>query len=220
MPPGISTWQFNFRFDLDHDLSSRDSMDLLTKSGLKWEDHKVKGIDPLEFGEMMHSSGMVLNPEIRWLSFHSSYDFCYLLKIVRNRSLPQTEAEYFRLLRIFFPKFYDIKDMMLSCENLKGGLDQLGNDLSIIRVGTAHQAGSDSHLTAMTFFRLRDEFFHSKMGDGTFEGEHCGSLYGLNRYSMDWRAIRSEEADDEGTDVDELMAEEEDTYLGSCDRHA
>ena len=32
------------------------------------------------FGELMTMSGLVLTDDVRWVSFHSSYDFGYLVK--------------------------------------------------------------------------------------------------------------------------------------------
>jgi hypothetical protein len=34
------------------------------------------------FGELMMTSGLVLMDNVRWISFHSGYDFGYLLKLL------------------------------------------------------------------------------------------------------------------------------------------
>lgn len=54
-------------------------------------------------------TGIVLMDNITWLSFHSSYDFAYLLKLLTNKNLPQSENEFFSNLKLFFPKIYDVK---------------------------------------------------------------------------------------------------------------
>lgn len=45
---------------------------------------------------------------------NSGYDFGYLLKIVSCAALPPTEAEFFELLRIWFPCIWDIKARLSS----------------------------------------------------------------------------------------------------------
>lgn len=40
------------------------------------------GIDVFRFGEVLMTSGLVLMDEVRWISFHSGYDFGYLLKLL------------------------------------------------------------------------------------------------------------------------------------------
>lgn len=37
---------------------------------------------------------------MRWITFHSGYDFGYLLKVLTCQPLPQTEAEFFELLKV------------------------------------------------------------------------------------------------------------------------
>jgi len=37
------------------------------------------------------TSGLVLMDEVRWISFHSGYDFGYLLKVLTCAALPSDE---------------------------------------------------------------------------------------------------------------------------------
>jgi len=46
-----------------------------------------------------------------------------------------------------------------STAKLTGGLQEIANQLDVQRIGKRHQAGSDSLLTAQTFFKLRELFF-------------------------------------------------------------
>ncbi|KAG7273450.1 hypothetical protein CRUP_032698 [Coryphaenoides rupestris] len=69
-PPGTTTWQFNFKFNLTEDMYSQDSIDLLQNSGLQFKKHEEEGIDTLYFAELMMTSGLVLCDNVKWLSFH------------------------------------------------------------------------------------------------------------------------------------------------------
>uniref|UniRef100_A0A8D8E2H2 poly(A)-specific ribonuclease n=1 Tax=Culex pipiens TaxID=7175 RepID=A0A8D8E2H2_CULPI len=155
-PPGFSTWQFNFKFNLNEDMYAQDSIDLLQNSGIQFKKHEEDGIDPLDFAELLMTSGIVLMDNIKWLSFHSGYDFGYLLKLLTDQNLPAEESDFFELLRIYFPTIYDVKYLMKSCKNLKGGLQEVADQLELRRVGPQHQAGSDSLLTGMAFFKMRE----------------------------------------------------------------
>lgn len=135
---------------------AQDSIDLLTNSGIQFRKHEDDGIDPLDFAELLMSSGIVLMDNIKWLCFHSGYDFGYLLKLLTDQNLPADESEFFDLLHIYFPNIYDIKYLMKSCKNLKGGLQEVADQLELRRVGPQHQAGSDALLTGMAFFKMRE----------------------------------------------------------------
>ncbi|XP_039299136.1 CCR4-NOT transcription complex subunit 7-like [Nilaparvata lugens] len=174
-PEGYSTWQFNFRFDLNSDMYAETSIDLLVRSGIQFQKHSEDGIDPFNFAELLMMSGLVLMEEVTWLSFHSNYDFGYLLRILINQPLPEQEAEFFDWLKLYFPKIYDVKYLMKSCKNLKGGLQEVAEQLEIQRVGPQHQAGSDSLLTGMAFFKMREMFFEDNVDDN----KYCGHIYGL-----------------------------------------
>ena len=64
LPEGITTWQFNFKFNLTEDMYAEDSVDLLQNSGIQFEKHEQEGIDPMLFAEMMLMSGLVLMPQV------------------------------------------------------------------------------------------------------------------------------------------------------------
>lgn len=168
VPPDVCTWQFNLHFDVTSDMCAPDSLELLTTAGLDFERHMRLGIDHEVFGEMMVSSGLVLLDDVRWVSFHSGYDFGYLLKLVTGEPLPELESEFFERLHKWFPCVYDVKFMMRSCKTLKGGLQDVADDLQISRIGQKHQAGSDSLLTALIFFKLRDSFFDGTIDDSKY----------------------------------------------------
>ncbi|XP_074068642.1 CCR4-NOT transcription complex subunit 8 isoform X1 [Macrotis lagotis] len=174
-PSGINTWQFNFKFNLTEDMYSQDSIDLLANSGLQFQKHEEEGIDTLHFAELLMTSGVVLCDNVKWLSFHSGYDFGYMVKLLTDSRLPEEEHEFFHILNLFFPSIYDVKYLMKSCKNLKGGLQEVADQLDLQRIGRQHQAGSDSLLTGMAFFRMKELFFEDSIDDA----KYCGRLYGL-----------------------------------------
>ncbi|KAL3900940.1 MAG: hypothetical protein SGCHY_000974 [Lobulomycetales sp.] len=92
---GASTFQFHFKFSLENDMYAQDSIDLLTHSGIDFAKHNEIGIDPEEFGDIMTSSGLVLLDKVKWISFHSGYDFGYLLKVLTSGQLPPDENNFF-----------------------------------------------------------------------------------------------------------------------------
>lgn len=68
---------------------------------------------------------------MKWIAFHSGYDLGYLLKLLTCLPLPKKQATFFDMVKVFFPCIYDIKYMMKSCRNLKGGLQELADDLEV-----------------------------------------------------------------------------------------
>ncbi|EGO23643.1 hypothetical protein SERLADRAFT_449989 [Serpula lacrymans var. lacrymans S7.9] len=176
-PQDVTTWQFNFRFSVNDDMYAPESIELLQKSGIDFQRHEEIGISPNDFAELMITSGLVLAPDTKWISFHSGYDFGYFVKLLTAVSLPTTEDVFFDLLRTWFPTVYDIKFMMRACKVLKGGLQDVADDLGVMRIGPSHQAGSDSLLTASTFFKMRELYFNDRIDDA----EYNGKLYGLGQ---------------------------------------
>lgn len=175
VPLESSTFQFNFQFNINEDMYAQESIDLLAKSGIMFQKNLENGIDPTHFAELLTSSGIVLMDNVTWISFHSSYDFGYLVKLLTSKDLPNSETEFLELLKVFFPNVYDIKFLMKSCRNLKGGLEEVARQLEIERFGPQHQAGSDSLLTGLTFFKLKEMYFEDSIDEAKF----CGHLFGL-----------------------------------------
>lgn len=177
----LCVWQFNFReFKLSEDMYAHDSIDLLKDSGIDFARNEAQGIDVQRFGELLISSGIVLNDEVQWITFHSGYDFGYLLKVLTYTPLPPTECEFFELLQIYFPNVWDIKYLMKFCNNLHGGLNKLAETLEVERIGPQHQAGSDSLLTSRTFMKLITMMFSGFPG----VAKHRGVLFGLGSDGM------------------------------------
>ena len=177
--PCPCTWQFNFQFSLAEDMYSQDSLDFLNAAGLDLDAHEKNGIDPTRFGSTLMTSGLVMDEDVKWISFHSGYDFAYLVKLLHPHPIPENEAEYRKILQKYFPSIYDIKFIVKDVQNAqrtqpvndisltaaatnilnnlgqKSGLQDLADEIGIKRVGVAHQAGSDSLLTGRVFFEVK-----------------------------------------------------------------
>ncbi|MCQ2821412.1 MAG: hypothetical protein MJ252_29480 [archaeon] len=153
-PPDVSTWQFNLKFDYKKDHYETSSFNMLCECGIDFHKLKRKGIDHKTFAEYLTISGLVLNPEVHWISFHGSYDFAYMFRLLINDALPEDQNEFTKNLVEYFPNHYDIRILTQGKDNLKGGLNKIAQTLDIYRIGQVHQAGSDSVVTADVFFKL------------------------------------------------------------------
>jgi CCR4-NOT transcription complex subunit 7/8 len=195
LTPYPCTWQFNFQFSLNDDMFAHDSIEVLQKAGVDFDLLEKNGIDPLEFGAALIPSGLVLSDDVRWISYHSGYDFGYLLKIMLCKPLPSDETSYSLLINKFFPNLHDIKYIMkqfarnpnmigsppsnagLSAvqASSRSGVDELANSFGIKRIGPSNQAGPDSLITGKTFFEMRRIVFQ-----GSIDERLLGQVWGIN----------------------------------------
>ena len=148
------TWQFNFEFDKSKDKIAPSALNLLEECGIDFNKLKTKGIKHKIFAEYFMISGLVLNPDITWISFHGCYDFGYLLKLLLNSKLPDSEKDFMENLNIYFINYYDIRTLVKGKDNLQGSLSRLAQYLEVLREGKTHQAGSDSLVTIDVYFKL------------------------------------------------------------------
>lgn len=161
LPSEISTWQFNMNFNVKKEKNSYESINLLSNSGICFEKLVEIGIPPEEFGSLLTTSGLVLNDDIKWISFHGSYDFAYLIKILTNLPLPDSEQGFFDILKIYFPLYFDIRHLTRNLEGFSKSLQKLALELDVSRVGTQHQAGSDSLVTSKVFHKITSLYINS-----------------------------------------------------------
>lgn len=105
----------------------------------------------MDFIPQVWTAGMYYMRYLFLCIIPSGYDFGYLLKILTCSPMPADESEFFDLLRLYFPCIYDIKYLMRSCKNLKGGLQDIADDLQVfIAVETDIEKQTESYICMLT----------------------------------------------------------------------
>lgn len=66
----VSFLFFFFFHGFSEDMYPPDSVEQLQKAGIEFQKHEEYGILPNDFAELMITSGLVLAPETKWISFH------------------------------------------------------------------------------------------------------------------------------------------------------
>jgi CCR4-NOT transcription complex subunit 7/8 len=69
-----------------------------------------------------------------------------------------------------------------------GGLSKLAKDLDVERIGTIHQAASDSFGTSQLFFKLKEiykQWYGKNVNTNEIESRFRGKIYGLGKSICD-----------------------------------
>ncbi|CAJ2639077.1 probable CCR4-associated factor 1 homolog 11 [Trifolium pratense] len=104
----------------------RDSIDLLRFQGIDFNCNVIHGVNSFHFSELMVTSGLVFHKAVTWVTFHGTYDFEYLVKILTQSNLPFSLGEFLGVLRFIFGRsVYDMKYMIRYCNGLYGGLERV-----------------------------------------------------------------------------------------------
>lgn len=181
-PEEVSTWQFNIDFNIKKDLYSHESISLLMSSGINFEIIAERGISIETFGELILTSGLVINDSIHWITFHGSYDFAYFLKILTAQLLPDKVETFVNDLDLYFKNYYDIRHLIQNLDSLKGSLNKIAYELNVERTGIQHQAGSDSLITSKVFFKLRELYY---LNDDDIFNKGRNQIYCLSNNNYD-----------------------------------
>ncbi|TXG51629.1 hypothetical protein EZV62_024153 [Acer yangbiense] len=90
-----------------------------------------------------------MHHDLKWVTFHGTYDFTYVLKLFTRETLPNTAQEFAAKASTYLDKLVDLK---LAAKYFRGLKDVevslLSRILHVRRLGEAHNADSDSLLIA------------------------------------------------------------------------
>jgi len=143
----LGAWNFNMRFDLDKDLHTAESTDVLAAAGVDFPRHAREGIRSSSFGQQLaqsHACGP--QSSMKWVTFSGSHKWACLLKMVSSENLPDDGGSYLLALEQMCPHRRELQDWLPdSCRH------KFVNQEGIIRCGEARTAASDALATLVLY---------------------------------------------------------------------
>ncbi|CAB4255440.1 similar to Saccharomyces cerevisiae YNR052C POP2 RNase of the DEDD superfamily, subunit of the Ccr4-Not complex that mediates 3' to 5' mRNA deadenylation [Maudiozyma barnettii] len=187
-----STWQFNFDFDTNKEMISAESLELLRNSGINFENHRTTGIDKFEFAQLMMDSGLILDTNTAWITFHAAYDLGFLVHILTNDMMPSTRADFEWWVHKFMPNLFDLNLIYKMIRDFKNpqhaqsqgqppkySLTTVGDEIGIPRFPIFTTTGGQALLMLLSFCYLSKLSMH-KLPDGTDFAQYKNVIYGIN----------------------------------------
>ncbi|ODQ76962.1 hypothetical protein BABINDRAFT_163963 [Babjeviella inositovora NRRL Y-12698] len=156
-------WQFNFRYNLEEEMFASDAMDNLLKTGLNPLKHQADGIDPVGFASLLIDSGLVLMPNVHWITYHAGMDLGFLIALLTNDLLPMEQEAWTEWCHLYFPNVYDLKYLysLIRPQSAqvtgKSSIEGLADELGIARLNHMYQVGNQCHLTSLCFMELKKQ---------------------------------------------------------------
>jgi len=161
--------QIVYQFNIQFDPSSRDKMSpniafLRDIANLDLNGHCARGIDPSVFFLHLSRSGLLKNTNICWVTYQGYADLGYLIRGLENISaLPLDRRQFLLLVKRYFPRSIDLKIFHMKgicCDppvrgiRGSGSFQSMASGLKVKRLGHAHGAGSDAHLTLLCYHAM------------------------------------------------------------------
>ena len=137
------TWQYNLVYGamvVDYVNCLRSEYRAIKFVKMPWLTY---GVPHMIFAERFSDVVQNYHGKARWVTFHGLYDLAHLVPLFTGQPLPDSVFDFILLIASWFGRVYDLKSMV-----------------GVNHVGRAHQAGSDSLVTAFNkfttiFYRLR-----------------------------------------------------------------
>ncbi|GMM55972.1 CCR4-NOT core DEDD family RNase subunit [Maudiozyma humilis] len=183
-----STWQFNFQYDVDTEMISGESLELLKTSGVNLDMQRESGVDKFEFAQLMMDSGLIMEPDTTWITYHAAYDIGFLVHILMNDMMPATRQEFEQWVVKLMPSLFDLNLIYNLVHDFKNpqqpaspqySLNTLGDEIGIPRLLIFTTTGGQALLMILSFCYL-SKICMNKLPDGSPFSRYKNVIYGIN----------------------------------------
>lgn len=151
----ISTWQFHFKMSPQTQMIPIETIELLQKTSTCADtlpqNLVTKGVDFKEFATLLTESGLILNPNVMWITYSAGYDLAFLTQMLKNTFMPNNKEDYIEICKQYFPNFYDLD---LINQHLKAAIIQMNNQQAGLNISTNLE---DTKVASQTIEVLAEE---------------------------------------------------------------